>query len=60
MTKYSDSELQEMASVVESARANGDMRYLQFIMSVALRCGIDPQKVMRMSRHMASPPADGR
>lgn len=51
--KYSRAELHEMAKTVQAAKDNGDQRYLQFVMAMAVRCNLDPKKVMNMIEVMA-------
>lgn len=51
--KYTREELTAMAKRVVQARDEGDVRYLQFVMSLAMKTGRDPNYIKHEIERMA-------
>lgn len=53
MSKYSQAELKDMAKTLVRCKETGDSRYLEFVMTVALRAGVDPNVVIKKIEEFA-------
>ncbi|MCP5017150.1 MAG: hypothetical protein GY938_18040 [Ketobacter sp.] len=45
--KYTAQQLQQMATTLLDAKANGDVRYLEFVMTVSIKAGVAIEEVER-------------